>query len=334
MRKAIFILIALAAGLLVLPSESRAVTVGPAKIEYKTDPGDTISGTIFILNEGQKEQTFYAAFEKFTEVDGQKKFLPTEESELANWFKMEKSATLKAGEQKEIPFTIEVPKNAPPGGHFAVIWWGTAPPDAKQVAIVTRAGILVFLRVSGDVNEKGEVVEFSLSGEKFFVFKLPEDFIVNFKNQGNTYLKPRGELTIKNIFGSAIASFKINSKERIIFPENTQLLDVAKKFDKPPFAFGLYKAELALQWGEKQNDITKTISLFVFPWKTVLFVIIILAALLLVATKGVKKYNRWIVFKYAPKAAAESTEKSEPIPAKPENIERVKAVKKRPNRKT
>ena len=299
MRKAIFILIALAAGLLVLPSESRAVTVGPAKIEYKADPGDTISGTIFILNEGQEDRIFYAAFEKFTEVDGQKKFLPSEESELANWFKMEKSVSLKAGEQKEIPFTIEVPKNAPPGGHFAVIWWGTAPPDAKQVAIVTRAGILVFLQVSGEVSEKGDVSDFSLAGGKFFVFQLPEDFVVNFKNQGNTYLKPRGEVTIKNIFGSAIAAFKVNSKERIIFPENTQLLDVAKKFDKPPFALGLYKAELTLQWGEKQNDITRTISFIVFPWKTVLIVIIILAALLFVATKGIKKYNQWIVKKYS-----------------------------------
>ena len=298
MRGYLFIIFSFILTSLLLPAYSHAVTIGPAKIEYRTDPGTIISGNLFILNEGQEDRIFYAAFEKFTEVDGQKKFLPSEESELANWFKMEKSVSLKAGEQKEIPFTIEVPKNAPPGGHFAVIWWGTAPPGG-QVAIVTRAGILVFLQVSGEVNEKGDVSDFSLAGGKFFVFKLPEDFVVNFKNQGNTYLKPRGEVTIKNIFGSAIAAFKVNSKERIIFPENTQLLDVAKKFDKPPFAFGLYKAELTLQWGEKQNDIRKTISFLVFPWKTVLLVIIILAGLLLLIIKGLKKYNRWIIKKYS-----------------------------------
>ncbi len=294
------ILVSFAVGLLLLPFYSWAVTVGPAKIEYKTDPGATISGKLFVVNEGQEARTFYAAFEKFTEVNGQKKFLPSEPAELSEWFKMEKSVSLKAGEQKEIPFTIEVPKNAPPGGHFAVIWWGTAPPEG-QVAIVTRAGILVFLQVSGEVNEKGEVAEFSLAKGKFFVFKLPEDFIVNFKNQGNTYLKPRGEITVKNIFGSTIAAFKVNSKERIIFPENTHLLDVSKKFDKMPFAFGLYKAELALQWGEKQNDIQKNIYLFVFPWKTVLLVVIILAGLLLLATKGIKKYNQWVLKKYSAK---------------------------------
>lgn len=278
-----------------------AITVGPAKIEYKNDPGATISGKFFVLNEGQEARTFYAVFEKFTEVDGQKRFLPSEKSELANWFKMEKSVALKAGEQREISYTIEVPKNAPPGGHFAVVWWGTAPPDSKQVAIITRAGILVYLQVSGKVDEKGEVFEFSLPSGKFFRFKLPEDFVVNFKNQGNTYLKPRGDIAIKNILGSAIAAFKINGKERIIFPENDQLLDVAKKFDKPPFAFGLYKAELALRWGEKENESLKSIRFFVFPWKIVLVVMIILAALLFVATKGIKKYNQWIISKHTRK---------------------------------
>lgn len=279
------------------PIFAKAITVGPAKIEYKVDSGQTISDKLFVLNEGQETRTFYAAFEKFTKVGGEIKFLPSEPAELAEWFKMEKSVTLKPGEQKEIPLTIEVPKNAPPGGHFAVIWWGTASPGAKEVAIVTRAGILVLLQVSGEVNEKGEVIEFLLPDGKFFVFKLPEDFVVNFKNQGNTYLKPQGEIVVKNIFGSAIAAFRVNSKERIIFPDNSQLLDVAKKFDKLPFAFGFYKAELALQWGEKQNDIQRDIWFFVFPWKTVLIVVIILAALLLIATKGVKKYNQWIIKK-------------------------------------
>ncbi|MFH1346976.1 MAG: hypothetical protein ABIH10_01865 [Spirochaetota bacterium] len=281
-----------------LPACSHAVTVGPAKIEYKVDPGQTISDKLFIVNDGQETRTFYAEFEKFTEIGGQKKFLPSEPAELAEWFKMEESATLKAGEQKEILFTVEVPENAPPGGHFAVIWWGTASPGKNQVSIVTRAGILVFLQVSGEINEKGEIVEFSLTKGNFFTLKLPEDFAVNFKNQGNTYLKPLGEITVKNIFGSAIADFNVNGKERIIFPDNEQLLDIAKKFGKPPFAFGFYKAELSLRWGEKESNGLKSIWFFVFPWKTVFVVIIILAGLFLLATKGVKKYNQWILEKY------------------------------------
>lgn len=276
-----------------------AVTIGPAKMEYRVDPGAVLESNITLINDTDAGQTLYPAFEKFIEVNGEKRFLPAEPTELANWIELPKSVALKSREQKQVPFTIEVPKNAPPGGHFTVIWWSTAPPTgSKQVSIVTRAGILVYLQVSGEVNEKGDVVEFSLTGRKFFMFEFPKDFVVDFRNQGNTYLKPRGGISIKNIFGSVITDFQVNSKERIIFPENNQLLDVAKKFDKPPFTAGFYKAELALQWGEKQNDILKSIWFLVFPWKTVLIVVIILAVILFIATKGLKKYNRWIISKH------------------------------------
>jgi len=242
---------------------------------------------------------------------------------------MEKSVSLEPGKQKEIPFTLEVPQTAPPGGHFAVIWWGTAPPEG-QVAIVTRAGILVYLEVSGEVNEKGELLNFSFQEGKFFVFGLPEDFAVNFKNSGNTYLKPAGEIKIKNIFGSLIAVVDVNNKERIILPEDAQALNVSKRFEKPPFAFGLYKAELALSWGEKQNDIQKSIYLFVFPWKVVLLAIIILAILYLLIIKGIKKYNQWIIKKYSGQPPPEPPEP----PKTPEFIPETKKESKKSNTKT
>lgn len=292
-----FLILAIVLGFALFPLSTRAVTVAPGKIQYKADPGEIISGKLFIINEGVETQTFYASFEKFIEQGGEKKFLPKEESELASWFKMEMSATIEPGEQREIPFTIEVPETAPPGGHFAVIWWGTAPPSG-QVAIVTRAGILVYLQVSGQVNEGGELLNFSLSKGKFFVFNLPEDFSVEFKNNGNTYLKPLGNIKIKNIFGSTIAEFAVNDKERILLPQDTQSLNVAKRFEKTPFAFGLYKAELSLRWGSDQNNVSKSIYFFVFAWKIALLAVMIILGIFLLLTKGIKKYNQWIVNKY------------------------------------
>lgn len=296
MRKAfLFFIVAFAA---IAPAYVFAVTVGPAKIEYRVDPGDTISDKLVLINDSGARQTLYSAFEKFTEVNGEKKFLPTEPAELANWIELPKNITLELGEQREIPFTIEVPKKAPPGGHFAVIWWGTGSPDLKkQVSIVTRAGILVYLRVSGEVNESAELLNFSADGGKFFWTKMPENFTVLFKNSGNTYIKPKGEINIKNIFGSNKAVLGVNDVNVIFLPEVEQNLRVAKKFDKPPFAFGFYKAELTLNWGEKQNSVLKSIWFFVFPWKHVLGGIIILAILFFGFKKAIKKYNQWIINK-------------------------------------
>jgi hypothetical protein len=311
----------------------KGVAVGPVKLQYKVDPGATISGKLFVVNDGAETQIFYAAFEKFIEQGGEKKFIPSEESELSNWFKMENSVSIEPGQQKEIPFTIEVPQAAPPGGHFAVIWWGAASPGG-QVAIVTRAGILVYVEVSGEINEKGELLNFSSLNKKFFFSRLPEDFAVHFENDGNTYLKPAGEIKIKNILGSTIATFSVNDKERIILPQDNQTLNVSKEFKKPPFAFGLYKAELNLQWGETPNNAAKSIYLFIFPWKIALLAAIIMAIIILLATKGVKKYNQWIVKKYggAPKGEF-SEQKAEPSSWEPEPVVK-NQIKQKLTRKT
>lgn len=281
-----------------VPSPASAVTVGPAKMEFRVDPGERVEGTITLINDSDGTQVLYPDFEKFTEVNGVKQFSPGEYTALTSWIQLPKSVSMERGEQKNVPFTMEVPKNAPPGGHFAVVWWSTAPPKG-QVSIVTRAGILVYVRVSGEVSEKGKIIKFS--GEKgMFFLSFPKDFTVNFKNEGNTYLKPSGEIEIKNIFGSGVANFKVNGKERIIFPQNEQILDVAKKFEKAPFAFGLYRAELSLSWGEKkESNVVKNLWIFIFPWKVALLGVVLLLALYLLLTKGIKKYNKWIVKKYS-----------------------------------
>ena len=229
-----------------LPVFVSAITVGPAKIEYRVDPGTIINDTLTIINESNEKQTFYSAFEKFTEINGEKKFLPGEPTELTNWFKLPTKIVLKPGEQQRMPFTVEVPKNAPPGGHFAVIWWGTESPQSSQVSVVTRAGILVYLRVSGEINEAGNLTLFATENNHNFLARLPKSFVVKFKNIGNSYLKPKGDILIKNIFGKEIISFDINETDIILLPNSEADLKITKKFETVPFALGFYKGELSL----------------------------------------------------------------------------------------
>lgn len=273
-----------------IPASVFAVTVGPTKIAERANPGDTINGNIVLINDTNEEQTMYPSFEKFTESGGQKQFLPGEPTALTNWFRLPQSVTLDPREQKNIPFTIAVPNGAPPGGHFAVIWWGNAPPKG-QVSIVTRAGILVYLQVSGEINENGEVLAFKPKG--FVSAGLPYEFELVFKNGGNTWLRPSGDILIKNIFGTTRAIFRTNSAERIVMPGNEENLRVAPKFEKPPFLIGLYKAELSLAWGETAEKFEKNAYFVVLPLLPLTIALVVLAALYL----GVRKYNAWIIKK-------------------------------------
>lgn len=280
---------------MILPLDSQAVTVGPAKIDYSVDPGDVIEATIFLMNEGQEDVTFYPAFERFIEEDGQKTFLK-DESDLASWIEVETSVFLKAGGKKNIPFAIRIPENAEPGGHFAVMWWGTAPPtDGKEVSIVTRAGILILLRVSGEVTEEGRLLSFSSAGLKRIFWSFPVGFSLTFANDGNIHLKPTGDITVKNILGRTKAVVKVNEHLLQILPGSKRSFDV--RWETAKFAFGPYKAEINLTYGESQKQVSQSFWFVLVPLKTLLAIIFALFVVLFVFPKGIKKYNQWIINK-------------------------------------
>lgn len=280
-------------GLFYLPSIVRAVTVGPVKLEISVDPGDVTTGSLFLMNEGKETQTFYPVFESFIEENGEKKFITETKPDLANWFELASSITLKSQEQKNVPYTLRIPQDAGPGGHFAVIWWSTAPAGqkgTKQVSIVTRAGILVYLRVSGDIKEEAKILSFATNKKVYF--GAPVQFSINLQNSGNVYLQPKGELIIKNLFGGKKAVFSINQKESLILPQSQKTF--TDSWDFSGFVFGPYKAQLNLLYGETQKQIQKTLWFFVLPLKLVMISVLII----LVIFVGIPQYNKWLIRKY------------------------------------
>lgn len=277
-----------------LPSEASAVTVGPVRLEYQADPGDVIRGELFLKNEESATRTFYPSFERFTEDEsGQKNFLK-EESDLATWFQVTSQVTLRSGEDRRIPFAINLPDDAPPGGHFAVIWWSTSPPGrgAGQVAIVTRAGILVYLTVSGELNEVGTVETFRAPR---IVTSLPISFSILFKNDGNSYLKPFGTLRIANLFGGTAAERAVNEFGTNILPGTSK--NLATTVDTSGFFFGPYRATLTLSFGDPAEEITRHRWLWVFPVVPTVAILALLALLFFGVPRGIKKYNAWVISK-------------------------------------
>lgn len=297
-----YFLLPLVLGFLLLPVLTRAITVGPVKLEYSVDPGAEIKGEMFLQNNESAKRTFYPSFEKFTEVDGQKQF-SKENSDLSTWFKVESFVTLAPGESKQIPFRIEVPKNAPPGGHFAVVWWSTSPPgDNKQVSIVTRAGILVYLTVSGDIRESGELAMF---GADRWITTLPITFNIVFRNNGNSYLAPAGSIVIKNLWGGVRGEAKINEFGANILPQSERTFNPAISPDG--FMFGPYRAELTLNYGTG-HTVKKSIWLIALPLKGVLTILILAFILFWGIPKGIRKYNAWILSRVASAAPVRPAE--------------------------
>jgi len=270
-----------------------AITVGPVKLQLNANPGQTIEGTMFLKNDDNTAVTFYPSIETFTEKNGEKVFIKVP-NDLESWIKVPSSVKLPAGGSTNISFSITVPKNASPGGHFAIVWWSTTPPSSSsnhQVSIVTRAGILVYLNVSGNTIEEAS---FNLNGP-IFAFGLPLNFNIHFENNGNVFLMPQGNLEIKNILGNSVDNLPFNQGGAIILPKTSQDFTLNWQ-DKGGFYFGPYQAVLNATYG--QNSKTATVShwFFLISWNS-LIVIIILIILIFILPVLIRRYNKWIIEK-------------------------------------
>src|SRR3989339_619688 len=129
----------------------------------------------------------------------------------------EVSVTNESGETKTFPFQVIVPAEVGPGGYFGAIVFGTEPPRIQMenedkgacMAIAQQTACLVLLRVKGDVYEDAQIVEFN-TDKDFYSTPFSVDFTVRIENIGNVHIKPRGSISIKNMFGKEVSIVKIN----------------------------------------------------------------------------------------------------------------------------
>ncbi|MDQ3076931.1 MAG: hypothetical protein M3Q63_02685 [bacterium] len=299
---------------------AEALTISPARIEVDGDPGKTIEGKFFLVNEQEDTRTYFSSAENF-EAQGESgtpNFIQSD-SGLASWIAVQKEVTLNKGEQKEVPFTITIPQNAEAGGHFAAIFLSTTPitPGEGELSVGAKIGTLILLRVSGDVKEGGGILDFTTQNGKRVFVAPPINFIYRFKNDGNDRVRPEGNVVIKNLFGMTKRTIDANSSQGNILPGSTRKFDVlwnntaegqqveslpkgffaAARYEFKNFAFGPYSANLLLSYGNNNIQASESFRFFAFPWHLLVITVFGLVILLLLFTVLLRKYNRWIISK-------------------------------------
>jgi Sec-independent protein translocase protein TatA len=268
-----------------------ALTVSPPKLELSGDPGSTIAGVIKLYNEKETEQSFYTSFENFEPSDdsGTPRFIGAE-SGLATWLTTTGSVTLSPSERIEIPFTLSIPADADAGGYFAAVFFGTQPPqkEGEIVSIGGRLGVLVLLRVNGDIAEDGGVLDYALQEGKKIYDMPPVHFEYRFRNNGGDRVIPRGDIELKNTFGVTRATITANPVEGNVLPGSarkfktswkTETVEVNGFFNTVKaqwrhFHFGRYTAQLHLGWGFTNQVATDSLVFFVVPWQLIVVVVV------------------------------------------------------------
>ncbi len=207
-----------------------ALTVSPAKKELQADPGSVVVGEIELLNDQDEAKRFFTSFENFeSRGDSGAPYFTGSGSGLATWIESQSEVTIESGERVFVPYTIRVPENAEPGGYFSALFFGTQEPQgsgAGEVTIGGKVGVLILLRVNGDVDETAGLGSFGLSGSRRVVDSLPVTLAYNFNNEGGDKTVPRGEIVIKNTLRVTTEKLLANEREGNVLPNSTRKFEI------------------------------------------------------------------------------------------------------------
>jgi len=246
----------LAAGIQVSAQDSAGITIIPPKFELFANPGDVVTETIRVKNESDAPLVFGVLIEDFSS-SGETGGVVLEEGEtdtsysLKNW--IEASATnlsLQPGEEQTFPFSINIPRDAEPGGHYASILFqlGSGEAEAGVTSVQHRVGSLVLLRVSGNVQEEASIETFSAP---VYSRSTPVTFSLRVENKGTTHIRPNGTIIITNIFGQKVDEIPLNTAN--VFPGAIRKIDTQWN---PGTVLGHYTATLVASYGQQSLPLT------------------------------------------------------------------------------
>lgn len=236
--------------------------VSPPLKEHALEKGKSVSETIKVTNPTEDELIIEITLADFKAQgeEGAQEFITDDNNysySLSKWLKLdEEKFNLKSKQTKEIKYTIEVPTTAEPGGHYGVVFFTpvqTVNQNTSGALVVPKVGSLILGNVEGEVTVNASIKEFTT---KNFYTNLSNtvNFLTRVENEGNTHIKPQGNIIVKNIFGSQITQIQVNPKTGSILP------DSIKKFENDyyhKYGFGMYTASLNLNYdGHSLNSET------------------------------------------------------------------------------
>ncbi|HSE61323.1 MAG TPA: hypothetical protein VLA88_03435 [Candidatus Saccharimonadales bacterium] len=288
----------------------QAFSISPPLIELKADRGQTVTTKIRLTNVSNDELLIKVQFNDFGAKDetGAPNIIFDDTKgttySLRNWIGSPAPFKVKSKETKTVEFPIQVPKDAEPGGHYATIrFTGTSTAiEDSGVALNASIGALVLMQVAGDIKEDAAIADFfstASSSQTNFFESAPIGFVERIKNNGNVHIKPTGVIEVKNMFGSTIATLRVNGDTKDQKDQPKSILPQSiRRFEQTlsnQWLFGSYTATLKLHYGQGGKEITATTTFWVIPYKLIILGLVGLTALIVILRFGMRRYKQKIL---------------------------------------
>lgn len=289
-------------------AQSLPVAISPTRLEFTAAPGETLTGSLKFWNGSDVLLPIHLEASDVAQQDEEGHAQVGGESaanSLAAWVMPALSDLAVAPkEQITLDFSIDVPVNADPGTHWGALLVITAPQEqARGAAVQTRTGVILLVRVLGDVTEKLALESFGLPR---FVEAPPIALEARFRNEGTVHEAPEGMIEVRNMFGSLVATGTL--------PVRNVLPDAVRKVSTTVGSgtwFGRYAVTLRATYGDTGETLLASAYVWVVPWKTygpwVFGIIAILAAILLEPKRALLAFRILITGKSPDAGSVEGT---------------------------
>ena len=265
------------------------IEIAPVVIEASANPGQTITTSIRLRNVAKQTFTVSPHMDDFSAKgeDGAPYVLPDNESaptySMKSWIVSPGNTVLEPNIYKTVAITINVPKNAEPGGHYGVVRFSddqAKNASSTGVSLSASVGSLLLIKVNGKINESLQYLTFHAgkgSGATSIFQKSPIDFTERVKNIGNLHEKVSGQVVILDSSGKKVAGLNVNEKHGNILPSSTRAFSETWKTNA---IFGHFTATAHLAYASGKTLESPIISFWIIPFKLIGIVLLVLLLLI------------------------------------------------------
>lgn len=268
--------------------------VTPTKIELSLRPGESETRKVKVVNDFSVPKRFIVSVEDFTDgSNGDDVVIGNEPNNPMSLYRYlyanQKNFVLQPGQEIDLNVAVNLPANMNPGSKHAVLLISSIDLDAKAAAAKTiaRVGVLFFVRVEGEENFSGQLVNAGLLGGPFLFGDKEPTVFLSYENSGNTYLNPYGYIEIQNVFSRQKKQVAI--EPWFVLPESSRIREV------PTVSLfgGVYTFKVLLNRGYDNIIDTEQHYLFVLSVKFIILLLVLILAIIYIGWRWYsKKLNK------------------------------------------
>jgi len=271
-------------------------SVLPLIIDEKARARDILKESVTITNKTGRKITIYTIVNDVTVgIDGgieeyNGPSIADRSHSLSNWIQIGRGVIdLAPGEQKTIPFTIQVNLDAEPGVYHSKVSFIEGPNITEaQKKIDQSPALIVNVEIADETKELLQLKQFV--SDNVFFSGSSATLTYKIENIGNTDIVPKGEILIYDRKGKEVRALPVNIEAAAIAPKSVGEFHAAWEGGSRA---GRYKALLNVEYGNKQRGtLNDTVFFFFVPIVKIAIVFFVSLAAVLTAVHFMHKRQK------------------------------------------